>query len=98
MEFFKEPLEFEWDAGNREKNFLKHRVSTTECEEVFFDPHKRMIREVLFPAGGRRERRHVLIGRTSEKRVLYVVFTMRTGRIRVISARDLSRRERGLSA
>lgn len=96
MEFFKEPLAFEWDAGNRQKNLLKHRVSTTECEEVFFDAHKRMIRQAFRPAGGRQERRYILIGRTSERRALYVVFTMRGGRIRVISARDLNRKERGL--
>ena len=89
-------MEFEWDAGNREKNLVKHQVALTECEEVFFDPHKRMVKEALHVSGERQERRYIMIGRTSEKRALYIVFTLRRGKVRVISARDLNRRERGL--
>lgn len=96
MEFFRDFLEFEWDSGNREKNFLKHRVATTECEEVFFDPHKRILKEVLYVGIAGQERRYILIGRTKERRPLYLVFTLRKKRIRVISARDLNRKERGL--
>ena len=93
MIVFKGPLAFEWDAGNKDKNWRKHRVTNEECEEVFFDPHKRLLKAVLH-AGN--EPRHVLIGQTKHKRLLFVVFTMRQSRIRVISARDLSRRERRL--
>jgi uncharacterized protein len=96
MEFFRQPLRFEWDEGNQEKNLLKHRVNATECEEVFFDPHKRFVKETIRLAGERRERRYIMIGRTSEKRALYIVFTMRKGKVRVISARDMNQKERGL--
>lgn len=94
MELLRDPFEFEWDAGNREKNLLKHRVTNSECEEAFFDPHKRILREALHPGAKGRERRYVMIGRTKTERALLVVFTLRGDRVRVISARDLSRKER----
>jgi len=96
LELFKDPLEFEWDSGNREKNLFKHHVSNAECEELFFDPHKRVLAERLHVGSFGQERRYVLIGRTKESRTLFVAFTFRRGRIRVISARDLNRKERGL--
>ena len=95
MEFFRDPLEFEWDFGNQEKNLIKHRVTNAECEEVFFDPRKRILKEVFRP-GGFGEKRYIVIGRTRESRGLYLVFTFRKSKIRVISARDLNRKERGL--
>ncbi len=96
MELFKEPLEFQWDAGNQEKNLVKHRVTNSECEEVFFDPHKRVLKEALHAGSSGSEKRYVLIGRTKVNRALCVVFTLRGARVRVISARDLNRKERGL--
>ncbi len=96
MELFRDPAQFEWDAGNREKNFLKHRVTNAECEEVFFDPHKRLLGEVLRVGRAGREVRYLLVGRTKVDRALFIVFTVRRGRVRVISARDLNQTERGL--
>ena len=95
MELFRGPLEFEWDSGNQEKNYVKHRVINAECEEVFFDPRKRILKEVFRP-GESGEKRYIVIGRTRENRGLYLVFTFRKNKIRVISARDLNRKERGL--
>lgn len=93
MEIFEKTIVFEWDGGNRDKNFIKHCVTHEECEEVFFDPHKRLFKKVLY-AGT--EERHLLIGCTKDQRLLFVVFTLRGKRIRVISARDLNRKERKL--
>lgn len=93
MTVWKEPIQFQWDAGNQEKNWLKHRVTMAECEEAFFDSHKRLLGSALH-AG--HETRYVLIGRTQEHRALLVVFTMRGQTVRVISARDVNKRERGL--
>ena len=90
---WKEPIQFQWDAGNREKNWLKHRVTAAECEEVFFDPHKRIVQSVLHVG---RETRYVLIGRTQAQRLLFVVFTLRGHTVRVISARNVNKSERGL--
>ena len=96
MDLFRELLEFEWDRGNREKNFVKHNVTNAECEEVFFDPHKRILKEILHAESARPESRYVIVGLTKVDRALYIVFTFRKWKIRVISARDLNRKERGL--
>lgn len=92
MLIFSQPLEFEWDHGNMGKN-IKHRVSEEECEEAFFDPQKRLVKDVLHSG---LEGRYILLGQTRNGRNLFVVFTMRKLRIRIISARDLNRRERYL--
>jgi uncharacterized DUF497 family protein len=91
MDLFKNASGFDWDKGNRDKNFLKHRVTNEECEEVFFDPRKRIIRSELRIG---REKRYLLMGRTGKGRSLFIVFIIRRNKIRVISARDLNRKER----
>ena len=82
---------FEWDESNIEKNWIKHRVSYVECEEVFFnrpivvkrdDPHSKL------------ENRFFVLGRTDSERLLFLVFTSRGNKIRVISARDMNKKER----
>lgn len=84
-------FEFEWDQGNKKKNWLSHRVSNEECEEVFFDPFKKIARDVFHSD---HEERYILIGQTKKNRLLFVVFTVRKQKVRVISARDLNKRER----
>lgn len=89
-EIVREPFVFEWDEDNSRKNWEKHRVAIPECEDVFFnDPligtdshHSRV------------ESRYFAYGETDRKRCLFIVFTLRKGKIRVISARDMSRKER----
>lgn len=85
-------LHFEWDNGNKGKN-LKHAVTDIECEEVFFDHQKKVLRDTLHSG---RENRHILIGKTKSGRVLFIAFTIRNNKLRVISARDLNRKERSL--
>jgi uncharacterized protein len=86
---------FDWDPGNREKNWLGHDVTNTECEQVFFNE-----RLVVFSDAkhSQDEDRFYALGRTSADRRLFVVFTMRGTLVRVISARDMSRKERTLYA
>ncbi len=93
MTVWPEPIRFQWDAGNLHKNWVKHRVSNGECEELFFDPHKRLLHLTQREEG---ELRYALIGRTKLERLLFVVFTVRGHTVRVISARALNKRERGL--
>lgn len=82
---------FDWDDGNRDKNWLKHQVSNRECEEVFFN-------RPLVVADDRdhsqQEKRQYALGKTNAGRRLFISFTLRGDRIRVISARDMSRKER----
>jgi len=84
---------FEWDNGNRGKNWLRHKVTDEECEEVFFDENKIVARDKLHSA---KEERFIILGRTKQERLLYAVFTIRKNKIRVISARDLNKKERSL--
>lgn len=86
--------EFEWDDWNVKKNQEKHRVAIIECEQIFSDPRKR----IFYDRGHstRKENRFILIGSTNTGRILYVAFTIRNNRIRVISARDLNRKEKFL--
>jgi uncharacterized protein len=89
-----DPIQFEWDAGNRDKNWLKHQVSSTEAEEAFFDADKKLAKAVFQTAT--QEKRFILLGKTMLGRLLFVVFTIRDKNIRVISARNINRKERPL--
>ena len=93
MIIISEPIKFEWDKGNIDKNWKKHNVSTTEAEEVFFDDNKKTFPD---PSHSRNELRHILIGMTKTGRMLFVIFTIRRQFVRIISVRDLDQRERGL--
>ena len=84
---------FEWDSGNKEKSLTKHEVSNEECEETFFDYDKEIQKDFLHSVD---EERHVLIGQTKQKRLLYIIFTIRKDKIRIISARDTNKKERKL--
>jgi len=80
---------FDWDAGNTDKNWIRHRVSASECEEVFFnDPL------IVKTKSHSSEARHAAFGRTDQGRLLTVIYTVRGNKIRIISARDMSRKER----
>ena len=82
---------FDWDAGNADKVWQRHRVPTAECEELFLN--RPLIVEGDAGHSGSEERFYAL-GQSDAGRLLFVVFTIRGRLIRVISARDMSRRER----
>jgi uncharacterized DUF497 family protein len=82
---------FDWDDGNRDKNWEKHQVSNGECEEVFFNIPLLLQSD---PAHSQTEARYYLFGQTNAGRRLFVSFTIREDKIRVISACDMSKRER----
>ena len=86
-------MEFIWDKGNLDKNWHKHEVKTKECEEIFFDENKKIAKDKLHSNG---EKRFIILGKTKKHRLLYLVFTMRGKKIRVISARDTNKKERKL--
>lgn len=86
---------FDWDAGNAEKNWKRHGVSQGECEQAFFS-HPLVVAPDATHSST--EPRYYLLGQTLAGRPLFVVFTRRGDRIRVISARNMSRRERSVYA
>jgi len=87
-------MRFEWDDGNKDKNWLKHGVNATETEEAFFDADKKLARDVIHTT--EHEKRLILLGKTRLERLLFVVITFRDNNIRVISARDVNRKEKPL--
>jgi uncharacterized DUF497 family protein len=82
---------FDWDEQNTDKNRNKHGVEAMECEEVFF--HQPLV--VTFDTmHSQDEQRFHALGQTDKARLLLLVYTIRSQKIRVISARDMSRKER----
>jgi uncharacterized DUF497 family protein len=88
-----EPGEFDWDQGNTVKNLIKHNVSCQESEEVFFDESQVILDDERHFGS---EKRKLIIGKTNAGILLSVVFTVRNNKIRVISARMASKKERKL--
>lgn len=86
---------FQWDEGNADKNWIRHRVSQSECEQVFFNQPFLVFRNERH---SREEPRYYALGQTDAGRGLFVVFTLPGDLVRVVSARDMSRRERKVYA
>ena len=82
---------FDWDKGNVSKNWNSHKVSTGESEEVFFN-------EPFFIFSDEKhsdnERRYYVLGETNDGRRLFIVFTIRKYKIRIISSRNMHHKER----
>jgi uncharacterized DUF497 family protein len=91
MKISRSCTEFDWDEGNAEKNWVRHRVSQAECEQVFFN-RPLVAGEDLLHADN--ESRFYALGQTDGGRRLFLVYTLRRESIRVISARDMTPKER----
>lgn len=90
MAVLKEPLQFQWNKGNNNKNWKKHSVKNQEAEEAFFDKNKQIFKDKLHSED---EERFRIIGKTKKGRLLFVAFTIRGERIKIISARDINKKE-----
>lgn len=88
---------FDWDAGNVTKSAAKHDVSGLEAEQVFFNAPLVLAEDIQHSQA---ELRYHALGRTDAGRLLHITFTLRASatQIRVISARDMHRKERKLYA
>ena len=82
---------FEWDAGNAEKIWRRHQVTAVECEELFLN---RPLIVKADAAHSDSEERLYALGQSDGGRMMFLAFTIRRRLIRVVSARDMSRRER----
>lgn len=87
-------LSFDWDLWNIQKNETKHGVSALEAESCFYDPALRIFDDLKHSS--HRESRYVAYARSVEGRVLMIGFTLRRGRVRIITARQASRKERNI--
>ncbi len=84
---------FDWDEGNSRKSADKHEVGQSESEQVFFNKPLIVLND---DKHSELETRYHALGKTDDDRLLHVAFTLRSGitLIRVISARDMHRKER----
>ena len=82
---------FEWDSANRDKNWKKHKVTWGECEEAFFNQPLYVFHDKDHSSS---EARYYALGKTNISRLLFMVFTKRINKVRIISARDMHTKER----
>lgn len=82
--------EFEWDEGNLDKSQRKHGVTPQEAESIFVDPEAYVFPDVRH---SEKEERYVILGTSDHDRFLFVIFTLREEKIRIISARRMHRKE-----
>jgi uncharacterized DUF497 family protein len=81
---------FDWDDGNLDKNWQAHGVAFWEAEDVFFNEPLLVRTDTQHSAS---EARYLALGQTNGGRLLFVSFTVRGPLLRVISVRDMTRRE-----
>lgn len=84
-------MQFEWNGTKAAANAAKHGVSFAEASTVFGDP---LATTVVDPGHSVDELRFVTLGLSNAQRLLVVTHTDRDGRVRIISARPATRRER----
>ena len=82
---------FDWDDGNLSKNWEKHKVAYWECEQLFFNHPFTAAPDEKHSA---HEARFYALGKTDLGRKLFIVFTIRNKLIKIISARDMNRKEK----
>ena len=82
---------FHWDRHNIQKNWEKHKVSPVESEQAFFNKPLIIVKDVQH---SQEEDRFHALGKTDQERRLFIAFTIRKKLIRVISSRDMNKKER----
>ena len=94
MDIFKTVQEctgFQWDKHNIQKNWEKHKVTPVESEQAFFNRPLKIIKDIHH---SQEEEKFYALGKTDKVRRLFISFTLRKKLIRVISSRDMSKKER----
>ena len=91
LEILKECIGFQWDSGNSDKNWISHQVTKSECEQIFFNQPLLIGNNEIH---SKTEIRYYALGKTDDERKLFIVLTIREKLICVISARDMSKKER----
>ena len=91
MKIIPDPLTFDWDLGNSDKNLIKHKVSIQEAEEVFIHEPLLVVEDEIH---SKNEKRFNALGKTASGRKLFLSFTIRNSKIRVISIRDMDKKEK----
>lgn len=86
---------FDWDEGNSRKSAKKHDVYQSETEQILFNEPLLILADSKH---SQKEARYHALGKTDDARLLHITFTLRGNGtlIRVISARDMHRKERAI--
>jgi len=87
-------LDFDWDQWNIQKNEIKHGISRLEAESIFYDAKITIFEDVLH--SNDKERRWIGYGVSMNKKVLMCAFTIRNNKVRIISCRAASKKEKGI--
>ena len=82
---------FEWDRGNFDKNYQRHKITNKEAEEVFDNESKFIFEDIKH---SKTEKRYGIFGQSKNGKLLSIVFTIRNNKIRIITARNMSKKER----
>jgi len=85
---------FDWDQWNIQKNEIKHGVSILEAESAFYDTKYKLYEDIKHSS--KTEKRYIMYGKSIENKILMVGFTIRNNKIRIITARTASKKEREL--
>ena len=93
MKLLPGPFQFDWDRGNINKNTAKHKIKNEEAEEIFVNQPAVLLADKEHSQTGSRL---MILGKTDQSRLLSVIFTKRGEKIRIVSARPMSRKERRL--
>jgi len=80
---------FDWNEANI-SHVARHKVTSEEAEDIFFDKNNVIDEDVAHSLS---EKRFIIIGKTQTGRLLYQVFTKRKNKIRIISSRDINKKE-----
>jgi uncharacterized DUF497 family protein len=85
-------LKFDWDQWNIQKNEIKHGISSLEAESMFFDESLVIFNDIKHST--KKEKRWIAYGQSNKNRILMTAFTIRRNKIRIISSRQASEKER----
>ncbi len=88
--------EFEWDSGNKDKNLIRHNVTNQEAEEIFHNKPLPIFPDAVHST--KNEIRYQAIGKTNSGKILFISFTLRQEKVRIISARKADRKEEEIYA
>ncbi len=84
-------MKLEWDENKAANNLSKHQVSFDEAKTVFDDP---LYIDFYEPDHSEEEDRYLIVGQSTQGRLLIVSYTERGNSVRLISAREVTRKER----
>ncbi len=87
-------ISFDWDQWNIQKNEIKHGISALESESAFYDGKLKIFDDLKHSTA--KEKRWICYGKSAYHNILMVAFTIRRNKIRIISARKTSQKERNI--